>query len=328
MKIKTIIIGGISILSLIGMSGCSLDNANEVKVFDKQNNVISSNTEVDSNKNNTSTTNTEEDSNKNNTNTTNTEEGSNKNLVASNNGQSSNEKNGVGENNIDKSNNGDNKGNNTNTTETKVVDVSFNLVQEEYTYAIIWGYNKNGDVVWKYQTQKDEAAQFDNARYFGTRGNNVYITDLGRLKILDLQTGKEKATSENKPGDKSAFFTAKEIFGDEDYGDNNLYLANEDALYIVDTKGNIKEIKLDIPYMLAGMVGDDPWYMCCIEDDLSIYYEIIEQSSEYKEGYTKSETVDSVYYEKLDTLMVNVNLNNYDVTMKKNGESLMGTVIQ
>lgn len=117
-------------------------------------------------------------------------------------------------------------------TSCEVVNVTHTEINTDVRYIVVSGYDKDGNVVWEYKTQKESPVpQFTTIEYIGAFNNEiVYINELGVIKGLDYKTGKVLfSNSEYKTGSS---------LNDIDL-DGNLYLygLENNVLFILNKNG-------------------------------------------------------------------------------------------
>lgn len=120
----------------------------------------------------------------------------------------------------------------------EVVKVTATEIDLDMHFIIVNGFDRNGNIIWTYETQREVSPQWSSIEYFGDHDGIVYLNELGTLKMLDFQTGKVLYTNSEYQGGPSI----NRIDGD---GNIYLYAMTGDMFFVSDKKGNtIKKIQL------------------------------------------------------------------------------------
>lgn len=172
-------------------------------------------------------------------------------------------------------------------SENEVVKVDFSDINADSRYLIIYGYDKNANIVWQYTTPVESPVpQFTNLEYIGEYDHElVYLNEFGTIKALDFQTG-EVLFSNNEYQDGQSV-SHIDLNG-------NLYMYGsyklEDVVFIMDKEGKTVK-KIDI----SGYVDEKkaPWAVDLVTmSTICSGDEAIELHITY-EGYTE-ENIDEV----------------------------------
>lgn len=176
---------------------------------------------------------------------------------------------------------------NENSSNNEVVKVDCVDIYAEERYLIIYGYDKNANIVWQYKTPiESPVPEFTNLEYIGEYDHElVYLNEFGTIKALDFQTG-EVLFSNNEYQDGQSV-SHIDLSG-------NLYLNGayklEDVVFIMDKEGKTVK-KIDI----SGYVDEKkaPWAVDLVTmSTICSGDEAIELHITY-EGYTE-ENIDEV----------------------------------
>lgn len=191
---------------------------------------------------------------------------------------------------------------NENSSNNEVVKVDCVDIYAEERYLIIYGYDKNANIVWQYKTPiESPVPQFTNLEYIGTYEYElVYVNEFGTIKALDFQTG-EVLFSNNEYQDGQSV-SHIDLNG-------NLYLYGsyklEDVVFIMDKEGkNIKKIDISkyvdekkVPYAVDLVRMDT---LCSGEEAIELHITY--------EGYTE-ENIDE------ETILI-MDLDTYECEVK------------
>ena len=110
---------------------------------------------------------------------------------------------------------------------------------EDANFIIVYGYDKDGKVVWKYETEKTPPTENMTTELLEDDGEKVYVNDNGAIKALDYQTGKVIWKCPNVSCANTSSFV--------DYDTKTLYLYSPvtNMFYAIDKNGKIlKEINV------------------------------------------------------------------------------------
>ncbi|MBP3597486.1 MAG: hypothetical protein J6J60_08875 [Clostridia bacterium] len=147
-------------------------------------------------------------------------------------------------------------------SEKEVVRVDFSDISAESRYLIIYGYDKNANIVWQYKTPVEVSVpQFTNLEYIGEYDHElVYLNEFGTIKALDFQTGEVLfSNNEYQDGESRSLIDAN----------GDLYLCgtykSEDFVFIMNKEGKtVKKIDVSkyideeqVPYDVDLVINDD-----------------------------------------------------------------------
>lgn len=127
-------------------------------------------------------------------------------------------------------------------SENEVVKVDFSDINADSRYLIIYGYDKNANIVWQYTTPVESPVpQFTNLEYIGEYDHElVYLNEFGTIKALDFQTGEVLfSNNEYQDGESESYIDIE----------GTLYLYGsyklEDIVFIMNKEGKTVK-KIDI----------------------------------------------------------------------------------
>lgn len=75
---------------------------------------------------------------------------------------------------------------------SEVIEVSLESGQnfdEDISFGIVYGKNQNGNVIWKYETEKYPDAELEEVQEIGLEGNTYYFNDNGTVTALNKKDG-------------------------------------------------------------------------------------------------------------------------------------------
>ena len=148
--------------------------------------------------------------------------------------------------NLNSSTNKNENENKINSTEDKEISfIDYAIVQEEFNgYMNVFGYNKAGEILWKYTTKKAPLTEWGcNSEYIGNEYGAVYIIDNGKLKVLGESDGKVLCESEITTSAGRSFVLA----GDKDIFEAVfIYSSVENVLYEFNSEDGSLVKKLDL----------------------------------------------------------------------------------
>ena len=113
------------------------------------------------------------------------------------------------------------------------------FLTEDGNFIIVYGYDKNGRIVWKYETKKAFPGENMSTELLDVDGKVVYVNDDDTIKALDYQTGKVIWECPNVSSANTSSFI--------DYDTKTLYLYSPvtNIFYAIDSNGKmLKEINM------------------------------------------------------------------------------------